>query len=438
MIIDLRDQRYKKDLIDIFSIFAEKSDLSFGENPDFFIEKDKVVYKSRVYNFSGRLDLKRIVYKIFSKLYNYESDWGLLTGTKPSKLTYIYTRDQIREKYLVKENKLDLLYDIRSNQAKLSIDRKKFNIYINIPFCPSRCDYCSFPTCLYQKNDRRGEYLSYLKKEIQEISKNLDKGKISSIYIGGGTPTSLDETMLDDLLGLIEDSFLEESQIEYTVEAGREDTINDQKLDIMKAHRVSRISLNPQTFNPRALKTMGRSQDNQRLIQIYKKAYGMGFIINMDFILGLLDDEVEDTRKNLEIIKNLQPHNVTFHTLAIKNGSRYSQKLDEVYDRQKAFKQMELVMDFMGKTTYEPYYMYRQKNILANMENIGFSLNGYFCHYNVAINEEKESILGLGMTSNSKILKRDRIEKYRNYKNLDDYMEKIDEEIERKVEILNG
>lgn len=437
MIIDLKTDKYKKDIIDILTIFDKKDILEFGENPKFSIEENRLSYENTSYNFSTRLDLKRILYKIFSKIYSYESDWGILTGTKPVKLMRKYSKEEIEKRYLVKENKLELMETILKNQEKDTFSKTSFNIYINIPFCPTRCDYCSFPTCLYQKNDRRREYLSYLKKEIEAVGKHIEKDKISSIYIGGGTPTSFDEDMLEEVLFLIEDIFIGDKDLEYTVEAGREDTINLEKLSLMKKYGVNRISLNPQSFNDRALKSMGRRQDNKRLIDIYKKAYEMGFVINMDFILGLLDDGLEDTRNNLDIIETLKVHNLSFHTLAIKNGSKYSQKLDRTYDENLVEKQMELVKDFMKKSSYRPYYMYRQKNILANMENIGFSLDGYFCHYNMAINEEEENILGLGMTSNSKIFKNKGIKKYRNYKNLDDYMEKIDEEIGRKVEILN-
>ena len=225
--------------------------------------------------------------------------------------------------------------------------------------------------------------------------------------------------------------------VEYTFEAGREDSLDFDKLKLLKKYNVTRISLNPQTFNEKALKAMGRIQNNENLLDLYTQAKDLGFVINMDFILGLLYDDVKNTEKNLEILRQLQPDNITFHTLSIKKGSKYSQQYDKGNFKENiAEKQMQLIKKWTLQNSYRPYYLYRQKNILNNMENIGYCRD-IPSRYNIVINEELESIIGFGMTANSKIIKDDII-KYTNYKNLRDYSEKLDEIIKRKVEIING
>lgn len=297
MKIQLEDKRYQKECIDIFTIFDSKQNLEFAES-DFVVGKD-YVRKEKTYPFTTRLELKRILYSIFSRRYNYTNDWGILTGTKPSKILKNHTDEELKQMYLINDENLKLLRDIDEVQSSLDFDEKNYNIYINIPFCPSRCDYCSFPTIVYKNNDRREEYLGYLLKEITEVSKNIDKNIIKTIYVGGGTPTSLDYTMLEKLLKVIENCFVSENLVEYTFEAGREDSLDFDKLKLLKKYNVTRISLNPQTFNEKALKAMGRIQNNENLLDLYTQAKNLGFVINMDFILGLLYDDVKNTEENL-------------------------------------------------------------------------------------------------------------------------------------------
>lgn len=360
MKIQLEDKRYQKECIDIFTIFDSKQNLEFGES-DFVVGKD-YVKTDITYPFTTRLELKRILYMIFSQKYNYTNDWGILTGTKPSKILRNHTDEELKQMYLINDENLKLLRDIDEVQSSIDFDEKNYNIYINIPFCPSRCDYCSFPTIVYKNNDRREEYLGYLIKEITEVSKSIDKYKIKTIYVGGGTPTSLDYTMLEKLLKVITNCFVSENLVEYTFEAGREDSLDFDKLKLLKKYNVTRISLNPQTFNEKALKAMGRIQNNENLLDLYTQAKNLGFVINMDFILGLLYDDVNNTEENLKILKELQPDNITFHTLSIKNGSKYSQQYDkENFEENIAEKQMQLVKKWTLQNNYRPYYLYRQK-----------------------------------------------------------------------------
>lgn len=435
MNIQLECKKYQKECIDIFTIFDAKQNLKFKESE--FVVGENFVRKDKTYKFKTRLELKKILYRIFQKEYNYTNEWGILTGTKPSKILRNHTDGEIKQMYLISDDNLKLLRNIDKLQSKFHYDDKNYNIYINIPFCPTRCEYCSFPTIVFNNNDRRKEYLGFLMREIEQISNHLDKKKIKTIYVGGGTPTSLDEKMLEDLLKLIEEKFISEDLLEYTFEAGREDSLNRTKLDLLKKHKVSRISLNPQTFNEKALEEMGRKQNNHNLIELVEQSKTIGLTVNMDFILGLIDDDVNDTIDNLKKLETLMPDNITFHTLSIKNGSKYSQKYDKNNFKKNTVKeQMNLVKKWMQKNGYNAYYIYRQKNILNNMENIGFCKDNP-SRYNIVINEELENILGFGMTANSKIIKNDII-KYTNYKNIRDYEEKLDEIIKRKVEIISG
>ncbi|WP_297810120.1 coproporphyrinogen III oxidase [uncultured Finegoldia sp.] len=435
MNIQLECKKYQKECIDIFTIFDAKQNLKFKESE--FVVGENFVRKDKTYKFKTRLELKKILYRIFQKEYNYTNEWGILTGTKPSKILRNHTDEELKQMYLISDDNLKLLRNIDNLQSKFHYDDKNYNIYINIPFCPTRCEYCSFPTIVFNNNDRRREYLGFLMREIEQTSNHLDKKKIKTIYVGGGTPTSLDEKMLEDLLKLIEEKFISENLLEYTFEAGREDSLNRTKLDLLKKHKVSRISLNPQTFNEKALEEMGRKQNNHNLIELVEQSKTIGLTVNMDFILGLVDDDVNDTIENLKILETLMPDNITFHTLSIKNGSKYSQKYNKNnFEKNTVKEQMNLVKKWMQKNGYKAYYIYRQKNILNNMENIGFCKDNP-SRYNIVINEELESILGFGMTANSKIIKNDII-KYTNYKNIRDYEEKLDEIIKRKVEIISG
>ncbi len=434
MKIQLEDKNYQKECIDIFTIFDTKDNLKF-EKSKFVIGENYVKYE-KLYEFSSRVELKRILYGIFSEIYNYKSDWGILTGTKPSKILRNHTDDELKQIYLINQDTLDTLREIEKAQSKIKFDKENYNIYINIPFCPSRCEYCSFPTIIYKNNDRRDEYIKYLTREIREVSHHIDKDKIKTIYVGGGTPSSLEQKSLDDLLEVIEDNLISENLEEFTFEAGREDTLDDYKLKSLRKHNVSRISLNPQTFNEKALKAMGRIQDNGNLLKLYEKSKELGFDVNMDFILGLLYDDEKNTLDNLKILENLMPENITFHTLSIKNGSKYSQKYNRNnFDKNTAKNQMTEVKKWTKENGYYPYYLYRQKNILSNLENIGFC-KIHPSRYNIVINEELENIVGFGMTSNSKFMKNDII-KYTNYKNINDYEKNLDEIIQRKVEIIN-
>lgn len=411
----------KKIIYDIFDIFYDKEDINFKENPDIII-KDKIYYKGYVKDYKDNHDLKVKLYHILEKETGYTSKWGILTGSKPQKL-YRMKREKLKQEYLVDDSKIDLMKNIDNIQKNYHIDKDGFNLYINIPFCPSRCDYCSYPTIVYKKNDYRKEYLEYIIKELRTLPVN----KFQTIYIGGGTPSSLCSKDLEILLKEIDKFDFDE----FTFEAGREDTIDKEKLDILKNHNVTRISINPQTFNSKVIESLNRIQDNDRLIELYNYAKDK-FIVNMDFIIGLRKD---DFIENLKIIEELKPNNVTFHTLSIKSGSKFYESNDRFKEEKKnAEKILQISKERLKELSYNPYYLYRQKEILSNLENIGFELNNTASIYNIIINEEYANIIGVGMNANSKFTNNKKLRMDKNYR---DYKKNIDQKIAKRNEILN-
>jgi len=259
------------------------------------------------------------LYNILVKKTSYKSPWGMLTGSKPSKLLQKQSPDQIKEKYFLSDEKLNLLVDIKNEQDKLRFNKDDFNLYINIPFCPSRCDYCSYPTLIGPDHDR-STYIDTLCHEIDmiDLPKDLD-----SIYVGGGTPSDLSLYDFEKLLDKINERFF---SFEYIFEAGREDTLDEKKLKLLSNYGVTGISLNPQTFNKEIIKSVGRAYDYNHFLKMYEKARELGFIINMDFIVGLVGESAKNFEKNFEILEKLQPDNITFHALATKSGSKYRGK----------------------------------------------------------------------------------------------------------------
>lgn len=426
MKIKLEEKKQRKIVYDILNIFFDHEDIIFTEDDfDLAIGHEEIFYKGKVYSFVDNKSLKRTLYEILSALTGYESPWGTLTGSKPSKLLKAKSLEEIKETYKVSDEKIRLLEEVKSEQERLSFDEKVFSLYINIPFCPTRCDYCSYPT-LVGPHHYRGDYVEYLIREIEEIDLPRD---LDSIYIGGGTPSFLraDETI--NLLAAINNKFTYQ---EFTFEAGREDTLDKAKLEVLKAGGVDRISLNPQTFNKNILKSLNRPYDYDHFLNIYKKARDLGFIINMDFIIGLEGESSKDFAKNFKILGELLPDNITFHALAIKSGSKYKEK-DLAGERDQALIISEKIDEFTRKFSYKPYYLYRQKNIVSNLENVGYQRNNTSQRYNIIINEEISNIIGLGMNANSKLKNGN---KFRNPRNLRDYYQDFDEILRAKNKMI--
>ena len=394
--------------------------------------------------------LKRKLYDI---LYNYSGKellWGTLSGIRPTKITSELLENGMSDEeaiHFMKENYY--LSDIKAKES-VKISRNELNIldkidykngyslYVGIPFCPSTCLYCSFTSNPLSKfRNKIDSYLDAVCKEIEFCKKTFAHKKISTIYVGAGTPTTLEPYQLEKLLGKIEECFDVSKLYEFTVEAGRPDSITREKLAVIKKHGVTRISINPQTMKDETLKIIGRHHTVEQFINAYKMAREEGFDnINMDFILGLPDENADDIRYNMKMVEELKPDSLTIHSLALKRAARLNVFKDKYKDY--AFENSEEIMEITKETAkrldLEPYYLYRQKNMTGNLENVGYARKSKEGIYNILIMEEKHTILAVGAGASTKMVFPDgkRIERIENVKDVDLYIEKIDEMIERK------
>lgn len=400
-------------------------------------------------------ELKKQIYRVMHELTKAELPWGALTGIRPTKLIVTMieaapdvTDEEItsflKENYYVTDEKAALGIQIARREIKLleKIDYEEgYSLYIGIPFCPTSCLYCSFtsyPIGAYTK--KADDYVTALLKEISYASARFADRKLNSIYIGGGTPTTLEPEQLERLLHAVRDSFDFSHNREFTVEAGRPDSITPEKLAVLLKHGVTRISINPQTMNQKTLDLIGRYHTVEQVKETFQMARSMGFDnINMDFIVGLPGETMEDIRFSMEEVQKLNPDSLTIHSLAIKRAARLNIMREQYKDF--TIENNEQIMELcaaaaenMGMT---PYYMYRQKNIAGNMENVGYARTGRAGIYNILIMEEKQTIVALGAGSVTKRIYPDgRIERCANVKDVGQYIDRIDEMIERKENLF--
>ena len=397
--------------------------------------------------------IKRSMYNVLMKKFNSYVPWGILTGIRPVKIVHTLLdknlsdediRENLKTNYLISDEKIDLALNIAKRERKFiyPIDKNKISLYVSIPFCPTRCYYCSFPANpLKQFGHLKKDYIDKLIIEIKGLAKLLKETnkEIETLCIGGGTPTTLDAEEMDILIKALFKE-LDLSKIkEFTVEAGRPDTINREILECLKKNNVTRISINPQTMNQETLDKIGRGHSVEEIKEAFNLAREIGFDnINMDLILGLEGENVEMVRNTLEEIKKLSPESLTVHTLAIKRASKLKEKMDEyvLTQYEEMVKMIDLSMEYAKEMNLNPYYMYRQKQMLGNLENIGYAKEGYECIYNMQIMEEKQSNYALGAGSISKFVyvDEDRIERVENVKNVEQYIDRVEEMIDRKKE----
>lgn len=397
--------------------------------------------------------LKQLLYRMFSAYTGRKLPWGTLTGIRPTKIPMkIFaeggTREQayayMKQHYFTSDEKIELSMDIAQRELALlnQLDYEKgYSLYIGIPFCPSTCLYCSFtsyPVGVWKK--RMDEYLDALEKEIDFTARRFAGYHLNTIYIGGGTPTSLEPQQLDRLIRKIKNSFDLSHVLEFTVEAGRPDSITRAKLMVLREQGISRISVNPQTMKQETLDLIGRHHTVQQTIDSFYLARELGFDnINMDLIMGLPGEEIEDVRHTLDVLKELDPDNVTVHSLAIKRAARLNQ-MKEVYQNYKMIntqEHMDLTADYMQKMGLQPYYLYRQKNMAGNFENVGYAKPGKAGIYNILIMEEMQNIVALGAGSITKrVFPDSRIHRCENVKDVTQYIERIEEMIERKRQLF--
>lgn len=347
--------------------------------------------------------------------------WGILTGIRPAKVAgtlladgngVIKTKRILRDEYFVNPQKASLAVSVAQNENKIIklSGKKDCSLYISIPFCPSRCSYCSFvsyttPRLLSLIDDYLDALISDLDETlevIRELGFNL-----STIYIGGGTPTTLNENQLSKLLGYISSKVDTESLLEFTLEAGRPDTITKEKLVIAKKFGVTRISVNPQTLNDDILKEIGRNHTTEDFYKAYAIAKEVGIRdINVDLIAGLPGDDFKNFSSTLDSIISLNPTNITVHTFCVKKASDALRQNSDIYsirggDAAKNVSYAQLTTKFAG---YKPYYMYRQKNTVGNLENVGYSIDGHEGLYNIFMMEETQTIFAVGAGAVTKLV----------------------------------
>ncbi|WP_456276045.1 coproporphyrinogen III oxidase [Bacillus sp. AK128] len=385
--------------------------------------------------------------------------WGILTGVRPTKLLHNKLQEgksvetahaELKEDYKIQDHKITLMQSIVDRQLEVIPDLyqlgKEVSIYIGIPFCPTKCAYCTFPA--YAINGKQGKvdsFLGGLHYEMRELGKWLKENQINitTIYYGGGTPTSISAEEMDMLYEEMYASFPSVDKVrEITVEAGRPDTITPEKLDVLNKWNIDRISINPQSYIQETLKAIGRHHTVEETINKFYMARSMGMHnINMDLIIGLPGEGVTEFQYTLDETQKLMPESLTVHTLSFKRASEMTQNKQKyrVADRNEITSMMELANNWTASHGYTPYYLYRQKNILGNLENVGYSLPGQESIYNIMIMEEKQTIIGLGCGASSKFVHPEtgRITRFANPKDPKSYNEGFEKYTEDKISILN-
>ena len=467
----LEDMTFEQDIRELLMAFYPEEKYIYTNEDVFlslFLSKKSIEYhikiksEDNILEFSSPLretkfdtknDLKRNIYINLLKLGNKELPWGTLTGIRPTKIVMEMLENDmsledikkhLKEVYLVSDKRIKLCTDTAKNEFNIlkKIDYKNgYSLYIGIPFCPTRCLYCSFTSySIAQWKKDTDTYVEALCKELLAVSKMYKGKKLQTIYMGGGTPTSLEGYQLSKILNVVKKNFDLSNLLELTVEAGRPDSITREKLEALKEVGVDRISINPQTMQQKTLDLIGRHHTIEDIFESYQLARDVGFEnINMDFIIGLNGEILEDVIDSFTKVKSFAPESITIHSLALKRAARLNtENKREIMDNDLILSMINTATDTCADLGLEPYYLYRQKNMAGNLENIGFSKPGKECLYNILIMEEKQTIIACGAGTSSKIVFGDgRIERIENVKDPKLYIERLDEMIMRK-ESMHG
>lgn len=397
--------------------------------------------------------LKQGLYQILSGMTGKELPWGTLTGIRPTKIPMKLLeegqsketiRSYMKDTYFASDEKIELSIEIAERELDIlkQIDYENgYSLYIGIPFCPTTCLYCSFTSFpLVTWRAKVDAYLDAVEKELDYVAVKFGKKHLNSIYIGGGTPTTLEPYQLDRLIRKIRCSFDLSDCKEFTVEAGRPDSITREKLETLKKWDITRISINPQTMKDETLKIIGRRHTVAQTVESFKLAREIGFDdINMDLIMGLPEETLDDVKCTLEQIKALKPDNLTVHSLALKRAARLNMFKEDYKDYKmvNTTEHMNLTAECAKEMGLEPYYLYRQKSMAGNLENVGYASPGKAGIYNILIMEEKQTIVACGAGTVTKRVYGDgRIDRCDNVKDVKLYMEKIDEMIARKQKLF--
>ena len=377
--------------------------------------------------------------------------WGVMSGIRPAKnvrelLNHGIKKDEIFDVlfdlYEVDREKAELAYDVCENEQKILSMRspEEVSVYIGIPFCPTRCLYCSFvSTDLRVSGKYMDDYVECLLKELDKTAEILKKtGKrVQTVYIGGGTPTTLSAENIKRLCDRVNKLPGCENLREFTLEAGRPDTISFEKLSAAKLGGVNRISINPQTMLQKTLDKIGRQHTPEMTRDAFEIAHTVGFdVINADLIAGLLGEKFEDFKYSLDEVVSLEPENVTVHSMCVKRSARLKKTEFELAEAEEMNKMLSYTQRVMKERQMVPYYMYRQKNISGNLENVGYAKQGTMSFYNVNIMEEVQTIIAAGCGGSTKIVMGDRIERIFNFKDPVTYISRFNDILDKKDEIL--
>lgn len=399
-------------------------------------------------------ELLSLAYPLLKELCGFSPKWGMLTGVRPSKLIMKKAlelgdqgaRDYFTKRFFADEKKTELALSVAKTEWAIieKSPQNSFSLYVSIPFCPTRCSYCSFVSHSIGTENAKKLVPQYVDKLCEEIEFTSKKAKenglvLTTVYWGGGTPTTLDAHQLDRVLTAIEDNFDLSQCCEYTVEAGRPDTITEEKLQVLKKHKVNRISINPQTFNDDVLREIGRKHTTELTVRQYHLAREIGFdTINMDLIAGLPTDSFESFCNSVDNAIGLGAENITVHTLALKRSSNIvTEDEKDTVNAENIEQMLDYSIEALTKAGYKPYYMYRQSKALGNFENVGWCKEGKECVYNILMMEEYQHILSVGAGSVTKLLSPniEKIERIFNYKFPFEYISRFSSLIEKKENI---
>lgn len=468
MKITCQNKDFEKDMQDLVNLFYEENDTPFSiqhfdtEIDDTLTSKividdgEKQKEYIKFYTIQKNLPplrlksvmkghVKNHLYTVLSSITKKTLPWGSLTGVRPAKFAremvdrkeikeYLVTEILMRDFY-VQEKKAKLVTEILKNQKCIIKNDKLLDLFINIPICPTRCNYCSFISSeLCTVADKVESYLDCLLKELRAVKELInDKAYIvRTIYIGGGTPTVLSAEQLERLL-----NELSYPVTEFTVECGRADTITREKLEVLKRHNVTRISINPQTFCETTLKRIGRKQTNKQIFDAYLLALEYGFDVNMDMIAGLPNERLGIFKRSIKTLLELAPENITIHTLTIKNGAELKNDQSGIFENDVP-KMIDFAEETLQEAGYKPYYIYRQKHQLGGLENVGYCRDKKVCIFNIDSMEDVSSVIGIGAGAISKRVFNieNRIEREPNCKFIQDYIQRIDEMIAKKIKFF--
>jgi len=474
MILKLINHNEEYAVREITASFFPKTKFEFSQNTadsDYVISEYTVNGTDHIYKASAcvsgksaectfvkeeynKTHIKRAVAHVLEEITEIHLPWGVLTGIRPSKIvrelkengiSNAKAKEWLESFYETDSDKAELACKVEGNEAIIikDMDSNAISLYIGIPFCPTRCLYCSFTSQSIDFSNRLTDpYVEALKHEMRSIgsSSYVKERKIETVYFGGGTPSALTSRQIDELLKTLFEEFRLEDVKEITFEAGRADTITKEKLEILKKYGISRISINPQTAKDETLSLIGRKHTNEDFVNSFMLAREMGFShINCDVIAGLPGEDEHDFENTMALLSKLEPESITVHTMCIKHGSYLDMKYD-MYSMTAANtvnKMLKIADNCTRDMGLIPYYMYRQKNMLGNLENVGYCKMGHECIYNIYIMEEVQSIIALGAGGSTKLVSGDRIERVFNVKEVSEYIKRIDEMIERKMDLFN-